>query len=80
MFNVQLFLIMRNWFAAMGTGRSKKEAKHTAAKAILDKLIGANENSDASIINSIIEWVIITKQIFKIFLNLKFLLLEIKIC
>lgn len=24
----------------MGTGRSKKEAKHAAAKAVLDKLIG----------------------------------------
>ncbi|XP_075237123.1 protein Loquacious-like isoform X2 [Lycorma delicatula] len=29
---------------AMGTGRSKKEAKHTAAKAVLDRLIGINEN------------------------------------
>lgn len=28
-------------FAAMGTGRSKKEAKHSAAKALLDKLTGA---------------------------------------
>ncbi|KAG6440658.1 hypothetical protein O3G_MSEX001368 [Manduca sexta] len=27
--------------AAMGTGRSKKEAKHSAAKALLDKLTGA---------------------------------------
>lgn len=27
-------------FAALGTGRSKKEAKHAAAKAVLDKLIG----------------------------------------
>lgn len=26
---------------AMGTGRSKKEAKHSAAKALLDKLTGA---------------------------------------
>lgn len=25
----------------MGTGRSKKEAKHSAAKALLDKLTGA---------------------------------------
>lgn len=29
------------WVSAMGTGRSKKEAKHAAAKAILEKLIGA---------------------------------------
>ncbi|XP_071652951.1 uncharacterized protein [Temnothorax longispinosus] len=28
--------------SAMGTGRSKKEAKHAAAKAVLDKLIGVN--------------------------------------
>lgn len=26
----------------MGTGRSKKDAKHGAAKAVLDKLIGAS--------------------------------------
>lgn len=26
----------------MGTGRSKKDAKHAAAKAVLDKLIGVN--------------------------------------
>jgi hypothetical protein len=26
-------------FTAMGTGRSKKEAKHAAAKAVLDKMI-----------------------------------------
>lgn len=25
----------------MGTGRSKKEAKHSAAKALLDRLTGA---------------------------------------
>ncbi|CAB0018026.1 unnamed protein product [Nesidiocoris tenuis] len=30
---------------AMGTGRSKKEAKHAAAKAILDKLTGNVENN-----------------------------------
>ncbi|XP_071563474.1 uncharacterized protein [Temnothorax nylanderi] len=28
--------------SAMGTGRSKKEAKHAAAKAMLDKLMGVN--------------------------------------
>lgn len=33
----------------MGTGRSKKEAKHAAAKAVLDKLIG---NTDSSMGNS----------------------------
>ncbi|XP_043682674.1 interferon-inducible double-stranded RNA-dependent protein kinase activator A homolog isoform X7 [Vespula pensylvanica] len=33
---------------AMGTGRSKKEAKHAAAKAVLDKLIGANIESAES--------------------------------
>lgn len=40
----------------MGTGRSKKEAKHTAAKAVLDKLIGSNpDNPDSSILNSLAE-------------------------
>lgn len=34
---------------AMGTGRSKKEAKHAAAKAVLDKLIG---NTDSALVNS----------------------------
>nr|XP_050866525.1 interferon-inducible double-stranded RNA-dependent protein kinase activator A homolog isoform X6 [Vespula vulgaris] len=34
--------------SAMGTGRSKKEAKHAAAKAVLDKLIGANIESAES--------------------------------
>ncbi|XP_065332891.1 interferon-inducible double-stranded RNA-dependent protein kinase activator A homolog isoform X5 [Cloeon dipterum] len=29
---------------AVGTGRSKKEAKHAAAKAILDKLVGISDN------------------------------------
>lgn len=34
---------------AMGTGRSKKEAKHAAAKAVLDKLMGGqNEGMSAS--------------------------------
>ncbi|KAK2584305.1 hypothetical protein KPH14_006699 [Odynerus spinipes] len=33
---------------AMGTGRSKKEAKHAAAKAVLDKLIGVNTESAES--------------------------------
>lgn len=42
--------------SAMGTGRSKKEAKHAAAKAVLDKLIGVNtETSDAPLPNSIPE-------------------------
>ncbi|XP_051171864.1 interferon-inducible double-stranded RNA-dependent protein kinase activator A-like isoform X2 [Leptopilina boulardi] len=40
--------------SAMGTGRSKKEAKHAAAKAVLDKLIGVNtESPDAPLPNSI---------------------------
>ncbi|XP_020298603.1 interferon-inducible double-stranded RNA-dependent protein kinase activator A homolog isoform X4 [Pseudomyrmex gracilis] len=39
---------------AMGTGRSKKEAKHAAAKAVLDKLIGVNtETSESPLPNSI---------------------------
>lgn len=29
----------------MGTGRSKKDAKHTAAKAVLDKIIGVNSET-----------------------------------
>lgn len=40
----------------MGTGRSKKEAKHAAAKAALDKLIGVNtENAETPLPNSISE-------------------------
>ena len=31
-------------FSAMGVGRSKKEAKHAAAKALIDKLTGSNLN------------------------------------
>ncbi|XP_011638594.1 RISC-loading complex subunit tarbp2-like isoform X3 [Pogonomyrmex barbatus] len=39
---------------AMGTGRSKKEAKHAAAKAVLDKLIGVNtENAESPLPNSL---------------------------
>ncbi|XP_074108789.1 protein Loquacious-like isoform X5 [Cotesia typhae] len=34
--------------SAMGTGRSKKDAKHTAAKAVLDKLIGVNSGDAAA--------------------------------
>ncbi|XP_044008079.1 RISC-loading complex subunit tarbp2-like isoform X2 [Aphidius gifuensis] len=30
---------------AIGTGRSKKDAKHAAAKAVLDKIIGVNSDS-----------------------------------
>ncbi|XP_015513459.2 protein Loquacious-like isoform X1 [Neodiprion pinetum] len=42
--------------SAMGTGRSKKEAKHAAAKAVLDKLIGVNtETSEGPLPNSISE-------------------------
>nr|XP_050866521.1 interferon-inducible double-stranded RNA-dependent protein kinase activator A isoform X2 [Vespula vulgaris] len=40
-----IYIILIN---AMGTGRSKKEAKHAAAKAVLDKLIGANIESAES--------------------------------
>ncbi|XP_063989845.1 interferon-inducible double-stranded RNA-dependent protein kinase activator A-like isoform X2 [Diachasmimorpha longicaudata] len=41
---------------AIGTGRSKKDAKHAAAKAVLDKLIGVNaETPEAPIPNSIPE-------------------------
>jgi hypothetical protein len=40
-------------FTAMGTGRSKKEAKHAAAKAVLDKLIvGSQEGSGSDCANS----------------------------
>ena len=40
-FNSDLFL-------AMGTGRSKKEAKHAAAKAVLDKMVVAQEEGTNS--------------------------------
>jgi RISC-loading complex subunit TARBP2 len=40
-------------FTAMGTGRSKKEAKHAAAKAVLDKLIvGSKEDGSGVGTNS----------------------------
>lgn len=40
----------------MGTGRSKKEAKHAAAKAVLDKLIGVNtEATESPLPNSLPE-------------------------
>lgn len=42
--------------SAMGTGRSKKEAKHAAAKAVLDKLIGVNtDSSETTLANSLPE-------------------------
>ncbi|KAK0077384.1 hypothetical protein PV325_004004 [Microctonus aethiopoides] len=43
--------------SAMGTGRSKKDAKHTAAKAVLDKLIGVSTEASAEtpITNNICE-------------------------
>ncbi|PNF15476.1 Interferon-inducible double-stranded RNA-dependent protein kinase activator A [Cryptotermes secundus] len=37
---------------AMGTGRSKKEAKHAAAKAVLDKLIGSSQEDGSVGTNS----------------------------
>lgn len=39
----------------MGTGRSKKEAKHAAAKSVLDKLIGVNIDSTESLSKSLAE-------------------------
>jgi len=36
-------------FTAMGTGRSKKEAKHAAAKAVLDKMIIGAKEEDAGV-------------------------------
>ncbi|XP_071627919.1 uncharacterized protein [Temnothorax longispinosus] len=40
--------------SVMGTGRSKKEAKHAAAKAVLDKLIGVNtEGVESPLLNSL---------------------------
>lgn len=33
----------------MGTGRSKKEAKHAAAKNVLDKLVGNPVNDEGSL-------------------------------
>ncbi|XP_043269785.1 RISC-loading complex subunit tarbp2-like isoform X2 [Venturia canescens] len=38
---------------AMGTGRSKKDAKHAAAKAVLDKLIGVTEADESLLSNSL---------------------------
>jgi hypothetical protein len=39
-------------FAAMGTGRSKKEAKHAAAKAVLDKMIVSSQEDGSVGTNS----------------------------
>jgi RISC-loading complex subunit TARBP2 len=40
----------------MGTGKSKKEAKHNAAKSMLDKLIGVStENAETPLSNNIAE-------------------------
>lgn len=42
--------------SAMGTGKSKKEAKHAAARAVLDKLCRLNsESPDSPLPNSIPE-------------------------
>jgi dsRNA-specific ribonuclease len=35
-------------FTEHGTGQNKKEAKHAAAKAMLDKLMGNTTNAKAS--------------------------------
>ncbi|KAJ8675325.1 hypothetical protein QAD02_011111 [Eretmocerus hayati] len=56
MMNCDLDTIIEAYFVipAMGTGRSKKEAKHTAAKAVLDKLIGVESDAaDTPLPNSI---------------------------
>lgn len=44
---------------AMGTGRSKKEAKHSAAKALLDKLTGATP-ADQSTNGNVPETLVLT--------------------
>jgi len=37
----------------MGTGRSKKEAKHGAAKNVLDKIVGNNvKEEDEAVVNT----------------------------
>lgn len=47
---VLLFIRTKFYFPAMGIGRSKKEAKHAAAKNVLDKLIG--NTGDSNVINT----------------------------
>lgn len=45
--------LIMNVITAMGTGRSKKEAKHSAAKALLDKLTGAapaDQNTNGTVV------------------------------
>ena len=43
----RLFRVTIGEFVATGCGQSKKKAKHDAAKAILDKLRGAQESGKA---------------------------------
>lgn len=51
----------------MGTGRSKKEAKHSAAKALLDKLTGATP-ADQSTNGNVPETLVFTSiHYYKIF-------------
>lgn len=41
-------VFINNEFIATGTGRSKKEAKHAAAKNLLDVLVGKQTNEQAN--------------------------------
>lgn len=40
--NVLNFSSFGNFITAIGAGKSKKEAKHSAAKALIDKLTGVS--------------------------------------
>lgn len=46
-------------FTAMGAGRSKKEAKHAAAKALIDKITGVISTDPPAITNGTSELVFV---------------------
>ena len=46
-YDLAVFRVTIGEFVATGCGQSKKKAKHDAAKAILDKLRGAQESGKA---------------------------------
>lgn len=62
---------------AMGTGRSKKEAKHSAAKALLDKLTGATP-ADQSTNGNVPETLVFTSILYykMLFMKLSVILIN----
>ncbi len=52
-------IFFKSSILAMGAGKSKKEAKHAAAKNLIDKMTGApfNESNTSNSSNGNLEWV-----------------------